>query len=329
MIPSMSEWFETIDCDDKAYIYGCIMASGTIYSDRIIIEMPSKNTLIRKIFKHLSTMDVQIMLANTHYGKNLLVIKNQLIAKIVNDKLDFCMKIPNLADNFKYSFIRGYFDQTGFINIHRPEVQFKCSVVKDKFKNMINIPFVETWDALNFVGINAIDFLGKMYSSHPNLCSNFKYSLYKRVLMWQPRHLPMFKYKVSNGGLAPKKAHPSDAGWDVHIVRKIKEENNIIYYGTGLQVQPDPTFYFDLVARSSLCKHGYMLANSIGIIDSSFTGEIMIPLIPIGTSQNELKLPFRVAQLIPRQVIHIIDQKVDKLDETSRSCGGFGSTCSV
>ena len=52
-------------------------------------------------------------------------------------------------------------------------------------------------------------------------------------------------------------------------------------YDTGIQVKPQYGYYFEIVPRSSLSKSGYILANSIGIIDPSYSGNLYIVLIKI------------------------------------------------
>jgi dUTP pyrophosphatase len=91
-------------------------------------------------------------------------------------------------------------------------------------------------------------------------------------------------------------------------------------------VQPAFGWYFDVVPRSSISKSGYMLANSVGVIDRGYTGEILVPLIKIDPSAPDLKLPARLVQMIPRQIIAAELVEVEAFDETVRGSSGFGST---
>ena len=52
-----------------------------------------------------------------------------------------------------------------------------------------------------------------------------------------------------------------------------------------------------LVPRSSISKTGYMLANSVGVIDRTYTGNVLVPLIKVDKSMPDLILPARVVQL--------------------------------
>lgn len=125
----------------------------------------------------------------------------------------------------------------------------------------------------------------------------------------------------------PKKAHNTDSGFDLTIIEKSKQIGNVIMYETGVKVAPPSGFYFDLVPRSSIIKSGYILANSVGIIDNEYRGTIKVPLIKVDQSKPDLELPNRLVQLIPRKVLDFSPVLVKSFDEkTLRDCGGFGST---
>jgi dUTP pyrophosphatase len=128
--------------------------------------------------------------------------------------------------------------------------------------------------------------------------------------------------------VAPSKAHATDSGYDLVLVEKLKEVNNVTFFDTGIQVAPPPGFYFDLVGRSSISKSGYMLANNIGIIDNSYRGNIMVALVKINPDAPDLVLPARLVQIIPRRVwdLPLLDVGDDDLSETARGTGGFGSS---
>lgn len=133
--------------------------------------------------------------------------------------------------------------------------------------------------------------------------------------------------KCKENAVIPKKAHASDSGYDVTIIDVVKQLNTkTTLYGTGIKVTPPHGYYFELVPRSSISKTGYILANNIGIIDRSYTGEIMVALTKINEDSPNIELPLKIAQLIPRQFIHFFPKIVDSTPETSRGTGGFGST---
>jgi dUTP pyrophosphatase len=118
----------------------------------------------------------------------------------------------------------------------------------------------------------------------------------------------------------------SDSGYDLTIIRRVKQHGLVEFFDTGIKVQPAFGWYFDVVARSSLSKTGYMMANSVGVIDRTYTGTIIIALMRVDRDAPELELPARIAQMIPRPIVHAQIVEVDSLDESERGAGGFGST---
>ena len=140
-------------------------------------------------------------------------------------------------------------------------------------------------------------------------------------------HVPTFKYILGkDNAVAPSRAHHSDSGFDLTIIEPVKSFGNVTLYTTGVKVQPCPGMYFDLVPRSSISKTGYILANSVGIIDQSYTGEIMIALQKLDENAKDIELPCKIAQLIPRMWYYMKPIQVDSFDKSSRGSGGFGST---
>lgn len=137
-----------------------------------------------------------------------------------------------------------------------------------------------------------------------------------------------FKYILTDpeNGVPPERARPSDSGFDLSLVAVRKRFGNVVMYGTGVAVQPPSGFYFDLVPRSSIVKKGYMLANSVGIIDQAYTGEIMVPLVKIDPEAPDLELPQKLVQIVPRKWYGLVPTLAGTLESTSRADGGFGST---
>jgi dUTP pyrophosphatase len=140
-----------------------------------------------------------------------------------------------------------------------------------------------------------------------------------------------FKFKKAlNNAVAPTKANPSDTGFDLCLISKFQEfDHNVVLYDTGIIVEPPQGYYFDIVPRSSIIKYGYMLANSVGIIDSEYRGTIKVPLTKISDKSPELVLPARLIQLIPRRIHQMTGREVTDFSETNRGEGGFGSSGSA
>ncbi|MEK9693105.1 MAG: dUTP diphosphatase, partial [Rhodospirillaceae bacterium] len=79
--------------------------------------------------------------------------------------------------------------------------------------------------------------------------------------------------------------------------------------------------------RSGLAaKNGITVLNSPGTIDADYRGEINVILINLGQEPFTISRGMRVAQMIIAPVTQIDILEVEKLDETARGTGGFGST---
>ena len=87
--------------------------------------------------------------------------------------------------------------------------------------------------------------------------------------------------------------------------------------GTEGQVRP----------RSGLAaKHGVTILNAPGTIDSDYRGEVCVLMINHGTAAFAVTRGMRIAQLVVAPVSQAVVRLMDKLDETARGSGGFGST---
>ena len=180
---------------------------------------------------------------------------------------------------------------------------------------------------------NAFELLSKMYdNSDARFRNENEYSNY---VDWAThglqKTLPNCKfYKAEEDAIIPTKDRSSDVGYDLTIIKKVKDiGSKTALYDTGIIVAPDFGFYTKIVPRSSIIKCGYMLTNSIGIIDSTYRGRLMICLTKIDDTMPELQLPFRCCQLILDRFLHYTLESVDdedKLGNTNRGYGGFGST---
>jgi dUTP pyrophosphatase len=139
---------------------------------------------------------------------------------------------------------------------------------------------------------------------------------------------PVIKIQLSRpDAIFPTKGHPTDAGYDLTIVEKLsKLSENVYLFDTGVRVAPPSGYHVEIVPRSSISKTGWMLANSIGIIDESYRGSIMIALRRIDHKAPFPPLPSRVAQMIVRKTEDVELELVDELSTTERGEGGFGST---
>jgi dUTP pyrophosphatase len=118
-------------------------------------------------------------------------------------------------------------------------------------------------------------------------------------------------------------------GYDMKITEIKKELFPGTYMlGTGIKMEFPKGYYAHIYARSSLVKSGFIVTNSVGIIDNDYRGEIMAVMTKINPESKIEDLVGQFAiQLIPMQYIDDIAFARSKtLSETLRGANGFGST---
>ena len=128
--------------------------------------------------------------------------------------------------------------------------------------------------------------------------------------------------KLRHGAVIPTYAKLGDAGMDLTAVDSL-EDNCYITYRTGLAIEIPDGYVGLLFPRSSVYKKGQLLANSVGVIDSGYRGEIMLKFTK---SINRYESGDRVGQIIILPFPQIEFEEVKELSETNRGSGGFGST---
>jgi dUTP pyrophosphatase len=96
---------------------------------------------------------------------------------------------------------------------------------------------------------------------------------------------------------------------------------------TGIAIALPPGTEGQVRPRSGLAaKHGVTVLNSPGTIDSDYRGEVGVILINHGRNDFIVERGMRIAQLVIAKVAVASLRPVEKLDETARGGGGFGST---
>lgn len=149
----------------------------------------------------------------------------------------------------------------------------------------------------------------------------------------------MIKYKRTNEfAKTPEKSNEKDAGFDIWAtddgILSFDENGYIRYieYGTGLHFDPSPYIHILIYPRSSIRNKDLILANSVGVVDNIYRGEIKVIFRPSRyvKDRNELSLYSkgeRIAQLIPiRESYDYYFIETKELSDTQRGSGGFGST---
>jgi len=111
---------------------------------------------------------------------------------------------------------------------------------------------------------------------------------------------------------APLTLHPGDS----HLVR------------AGIAIHlGDPGYAAMLLPRSGLAsKHGIVLGNLVGLIDSDYQGEVLVSVWNRGKSAFTIQPLDRIAQLVVVPVVQVEFKVVEEFAASSRGAGGFGST---
>ena len=94
---------------------------------------------------------------------------------------------------------------------------------------------------------------------------------------------------------------------------------------TGLYIALEDGFEAQIRSRSGMSlKHGIVVANGIGTIDSDYRGEIKVILVNISEENYIIKSGDKIAQMVINEYTRANFITVESLDETVRSDGGFG-----
>ena len=159
---------------------------------------------------------------------------------------------------------------------------------------------------------------------------------------------------LDEGASLPTRAHDTDVGYDIKALSvtvvdcfggeyPIHDQEDVeqlceseielvkVKIDTGVHVKPEPGYWVELVPNSRLAKTTFMYANSMGIIDPSYTGSmrVILNVIEMISFYRDIPnfLPGKVVgQLIIREQISADFEQVEELEQTQRGEGGFGST---
>jgi deoxyuridine 5'-triphosphate nucleotidohydrolase len=363
-------YFTSINSCEKAYILGLIIFNiKENISGKIIIEIELKTDSIDNvalsynnvdklidIFKKIGKVEydnfniLRLTIESTHIIKDIFV--KHLDLYLVNTKhYDlslFINTIYNTDKNLLNNFIKAYIEKNGIISKNFLHITLYNYNTLKQIATIYNIPHKilkedvkqniaenkEEQYILEYKNSNMIDFLGKVC-----LNDNEYNSLYINNSIYNflnnEEIEPILKiYKVDEKAVIPSKNNYSDAGLDLTIISENKRFNSdTILYDTGIKIEIPNGYYVEIVPRSSISRSGYMLANSIGIIDQGYTGNLYVALRKINNECEDLVLPYKCCQIIMKKQIYpkiiIEDLTKEHKDEillTSRGEGGFGST---
>ena len=134
--------------------------------------------------------------------------------------------------------------------------------------------------------------------------------------------------KMHPDALPPKKAHASDAAFDLVAVTS-KRWLDGMNYGTGLAIEIPQGHVGLIFQRSSICNKNLTLANAVGVIDPGYTGEISFKYRMITESTAEQVLYHkgdRIGQLMIIKTEDVVFEESSNLAVSERNNGSYGSS---
>lgn len=129
----------------------------------------------------------------------------------------------------------------------------------------------------------------------------------------------------------PAYATPGSAGLDLRAciddtTAVQPGETTLVPSGIAIHIA-DPGLAAMVLPRSGLGhKHGIVLGNLVGLIDSDYQGQLYVSVWNRGSQPFELKPLERIAQLVIVPVVQVAFNIVEEFKESDRGAGGFGST---
>lgn len=136
--------------------------------------------------------------------------------------------------------------------------------------------------------------------------------------------------KLKKTAITPTKGSSGAAAYDLYFAEgpaTFIDPFQTAMLGTGIAIEIPEGYFGAIYARSSLAtKEGLRPANCVGVIDSDYRGEVIVPLHNDTEFRRWIEGGTRIAQLIVQPYLDLEFMEVEELDSTDRGTGGFGST---
>ena len=135
--------------------------------------------------------------------------------------------------------------------------------------------------------------------------------------------------RLCNQIALPAYATDGSAGLDLraclqHAFTLLPGESTLIPTGLAIHIA-DPHLAAVILPRSGLGhKHGIVLGNLVGLIDSDYQGEVMVSCWNRGNTPFTIEVGERIAQMVFVPVVQAEFECVAEFDQTQRGSGGFG-----
>ena len=136
--------------------------------------------------------------------------------------------------------------------------------------------------------------------------------------------------RLNSMATIPSRGSEQAAGYDLYAAIEgpiTIAPHTTVKIGTGLSFELPNNTFGAIFARSGLAtKKGLAPANMVGVCDSDYRGEYIVPLHNYSNESQTIESGERIAQLILMPYIPMVFEEVEELNDTQRGGGGFGST---
>ena len=354
--------FDPIDRDILAFVLGGEMGSIVDYEylqkkyDRKLANIPDSMThkidfipkAVNEFLKTKRQISPYLPLELLSNGNERLVcafIRGYLRASLVNGLKGVVntpnsfnqnvvqVKITSINRTFLESLME-YFNISGSIGTINVDRTMDSEESEDENEFTYDQEYLYE---LTFLGTNAFDFLDRVYKdSNPLTRNEEDYINYRK---WcsptiNTQDVPTIWFakseELKDVAVIPTKAHATDVGYDLVIVKKVKDlTSTTALYDTGIVAMVSHGWRLAIKPRSSISKSGYTLANCEGVVDCNYSGTLLVALTKTDPNAPDLVLPAKLVQLEIQRWYYADTVVVDRsllMNSTTRGEGGFGST---
>ncbi|WP_187894696.1 dUTP diphosphatase [Helicobacter pylori] len=134
--------------------------------------------------------------------------------------------------------------------------------------------------------------------------------------------------KIHPNALIPKYQTEGSSGFDLHAVEEVMiKPHSVGLVKIGICLSLEVGYELQVRTRSGLAlNHQVMVLNSPGTVDNDYRGEIKVILANLSNKDFKVQVGDRIAQGVVQKTYKAEFIECERLDETSRGSGGFGST---